>query len=401
MRPAGWSSAVLLSAVSEVEVAGSLASWWCLALRLCVGVDGPCGIMMCQSSLSGRTEEPSVTEITRIAIDTSKSVFTLHGVDAAGRAVLRRNLRRSEMERFFAKHPPVEVVLEACAGSHHWGRWLGRFGHQVRLIPAHYVQPFVKRGKNDRNDAEAIAVAAAQPSIRDVPVKSIEMQAQAMLLSVRDLLVRQRTQLINALRGHAAELGLVAAQGDKGLAELQREIADADEAVVPQAARQALDLLGADISVVEARLTDIDGRLRRQLAGNAVAKRLTAVPGIGPIGALNLALRVDASAFKSGRHFAAWLGLAPREHSTGGKQRMGGISRAGNERLRQLLVLGATAVVQHASRPGRQGPSPWLQELLKRRPRKVAATAWANKMARIVWAMLARDEAYRPARAVA
>jgi len=263
------------------------------------------------------------------------------------------------------------------------------------------VRPFVKRGKNDRNDAEAIAVAAAQPSIRDVPVKSLETQAQAMLLSVRDLLVRQRTQLINALRGHAAELGLVAAQGDNGLAELQREIADADEAVVPQAAKQALDLLGADVSAVDARLADIEARLRRQLSGNAVAKRLAEVPGIGPIGALNLALRVDASAFKSGRHFAAWLGLAPREHSTGGKQRIGGISRAGNERLRQLLVLGATAVVQHASRPGRSGPSPWLQELLKRRPRKVAATAWANKMARIVWAMLARDEAYRPARAAA
>ena len=340
-------------------------------------------------------------EITRIAIDTSKNVFTLHGVDAAGQAVLRRSLRRSEMERFFEKHPRVEVVLEACAGSHHWGRWLGGLGHRVRLIPAHYVQPFVKRGKNDRNDAEAIAVAAAQPSIREVAVKSLGMQAEAMLLSVREILVRQRTQLVNALRGHATELGLVAPQGDKGLNELQGKLASADEAIVPEAAKQAFALLGADISGIEARLAMIDAKLRRQLASNAVAKRLAEVPGIGPIGALNLALRVDASAFRSGRHFAAWLGLAPRENSTGGKQRLGGISRAGNERLRQLLVVGATAVAQHASRPGRAGPSPWLQELLKRRPRKVAATAWANKMARIVWAMMARDQPYRPFRAAA
>jgi transposase len=340
-------------------------------------------------------------EITRIAIDTSKNVFTLHGVDAEGRQVLRRNLRRAGMERFFEKHPPVEVVMEACAGSHHWGRWLGERGHRVRLLPAHYVKPFVKRGKNDRNDAEAIAVAAAQPSIREVPVKSLGMQAEAMLLSVRELLVRQRTQLVNALRGHATELGLVAPAGDKGLTQLQSEIAGAEETVVPEAAKQALAMLGAEICRLEARLAVIDGRLKRQLANTPLAKRLAAVPGIGPIGALNLALRVDASAFSSGRHFAAWLGLAPRENSTGGKQRLGGISRAGNKGLRQLLVLGATAVVRHTARPGRAGPSPWLQELLKRRPRKVAATAWANKMARIVWAMMARDQPYRPVRAAA
>jgi transposase len=339
-----------------------------------------------------------VNEITRIAIDTSKSVFTLHGVDAAGRAVLRRNFRRHQFEAFFEKHPAVEVVLEACGGSHHWGRWLAKLGHRVRLIPPQYVKPFVKRGKNDRNDAEAICVAAAQPSIGAVPVKSAEAQASAMLLSARELLVRQRTQLVNALRGHATELGLVAPLGDKGLTCLRGEIATAAADLVPPAARQALTLLGQEIDRIEARLSEIDVKLKQQFAANPLCRGLAAIPGIGPITALNLALRVDPGQFKSGRHFAAWLGLVPRERSTGGKQRLGGISRAGNERLRQLLVVGATAVIQHA-RADRPGVSPWLVELLKRRPRKLAAVAWANKMARIVWAMMTSGEAYRSAKA--
>ena len=253
-----------------------------------------------------------MSEITRVAIDTSKSVFTIHAVDASDRPVLRRNLRRQDMVPFFAKLPPADIALEACGASRHWGRTLQGLGHRVRLIPPQYVKPFVKRGKNDRNDAEAISDAAARPGMRSVPIKSAERQADAMLLSVRELLVGQRTQLVNALRGHAAEFGLV--------------------------------------------------------------------------------LRVDAGQFQSGRHFAAWLGLTPRDHSSGGKQRLGGISRAGNERLRQLLVLGATAVIQHA-RPGKA--SAWLLALLARRPRKLAAVALANKMARIVWAMLTSGEAYR------
>jgi transposase len=338
-----------------------------------------------------------MNEITRIAIDTSKSVFTLHGVDAAGRAVLRRNFRRHQFQAFFAKQPAVEVVLEACGVSHHWGRWLAQLGHRVRLIPPQYVKPFVKRGKNDRNDAEAICVAASQPSIGEVPVKSAEAQAQAMVLSARELLVRQRTQLVNALRGHATELGLVARIGDKGLTCLRAEIATAAADLVPQAAKQALTLLGQEVDRIEARLAEIDVKLTRQFAANPLCRGLAAIPGIGPITALNLALRVDPGQFKSGRHFAAWLGLVPRERSTGGKQRLGGISRAGNERLRQLLVVGATAVIQHA-RPDRPGVSPWLVELLKRRPRKLAAVAWANKMARIVWAMMTSGEAYRPAK---
>jgi len=259
-----------------------------------------------------QNQEPSITEITRVAIDTSKSVFTIHAVDARDRPVLRRNLRRQDVAGFFAKLPPVEVAIEACGASHHWGRSLQAMGHSVRLIPPQYVKPFVKRGKNDRNDAQAISEAAARPGMPSVAVKTAERQADAKLMA-----------------RHKA--------------------------------------------TPESRL-------------------LAEVPGIGPIGALNIVLRVDAAQFKSARHFAAWLGLTPRDHSTGGKQRLGGITRAGNERLRQLLVLGATAVIQHA-KPGRA--SAWLLALLERRPRKLAAVALANKMARIVWAMMTSGETYR------
>jgi transposase len=301
-----------------------------------------------------------MTDIKRIAIDTSKSVFTLHAVDAADRTVLRRNLRRRELLGFFTERAPVEVALAACGGSHHWGRALTALGHRVRLIPPQYVKPFVKRSKNDRNDAEAISVAAAQPSIASVPVKSAEQQAAAMLLSVRELLVRQRTQLVNAMRGHAAEMGIVAALGEKGLAELRSAIAAADDSVVPAAAKQAIALLGREVWRIETRLKAIDAALMQQHKSNPVSRRLAAIPGIGPIAALSLTLRVDAQQFKSARHFAAWLGLVPRERSTGGRQRLGGISRAGDERLRQLLVLvppRSSGMPSRAGRPLRHGCS--------------------------------------------
>ena len=331
-----------------------------------------------------------MNEISRIAIDTSKSVFTLHGTDADGRAVLRRNLRRQEMVPFFARRPPLEVVLEACGGSHHWGRTLVGLGHQVRLIPPQYVKPFVTRGKNDRNDAEAISEAAARPDMREVTVKSAEQQAQAMLLSVRELLVRQRTQLVNALRGHAAEFGHVSRRGGAGVATVLADVGE--DAALPTPAKDALALLGEEIGRLEAKLAEIDAKLVAQHKQTATSRMLAEVPGIGPISALSLVLRVDFTQFKSGRHFASWLGLTPREHSTGGKTRLGGISRAGDERLRQLLVLGATAVVRRA-KPGKA--SAWLIALLARRPRKLAAVALANKMARIVWAMMTSGEAYR------
>jgi transposase len=338
-----------------------------------------------------------MNEITRVAIDTSKSVFTLHAVDARDQPVLRRNLRRQDLAPFFAKLPPVTVSMEACGGSHYWGRTLQALGHRVRLIPAQYVKPFVKRSKNDRNDAQAISEAAARPGMQEVAVKSADVQARAMLLTVRELLVRQRTQLVNALRGHATEMGLVAPVGGKGLAMLRSEI-EAD-ATLPEAATEALRLLGREVDQLEARLAAIDKNLLAQHKADPDSRRLSAIPGVGPMSALSFSRMVDATQFESGRHFAAWLGLVPREISTGGKQRLGGISRAGNERLRQLLVLGATAVIRFA-RPGRPGVSAWLLALLERKPRKLAAVALANKMARIIWAMLTRGEDYRLAKPV-
>lgn len=333
-------------------------------------------------------------EYKRIAVDTSKHVFTLHGIDAAGAVVLRRELKRADFAAFFAKLAPCEVVLEACGASHHWGRLLLAQGHLVRLLPPQYVKPFVKRGKNDRLDAQAICTAAGQLDTRDVPVKSAERQAALMVLRVRALLVRQRTQLVNALRGHAAEFGLVTARGLARVEPLLERIEA--EAAIPAPARAMLALLGEEIADLDERLRELEAELLALHKANPLSRLLAGVPGIGPITAITLALSVDPAQFVSGRHLAAWIGLTPQEHSTGGKQRLHGISRAGDERLRQLLVLGATAVIRHANRPGSKA-SAWLLGLLERKPRKLAAVALANKMARIVWAMMTRGEAYRVA----
>lgn len=330
-------------------------------------------------------------EFKRIAVDTSKSVFTLHGVDEHGRPVLRQDLTRARFETFLGKSSPTEIVLEACGSSHHWGRVAQALGHTVRLIPPQYVKPFVKRGKNNRNDAEAIGEAASRPTMRCVPVKSAETQAEAMDLSARDLLVRQRTQLVNAVRGHAAEFGVIAAKGIAQVEPLLKRVAASD---MPQAAKETLAQLGRVIAQLDAQLAEIGQRLAAQHKANPVSQRLAAIPGIGPLTALTVAMKVDAGQFESARHFAAWLGLTPKERSTGTRQSLGGISRAGNERLRQLLVVGAMAVIRHA-KPGSKTASPWLLQLLERRPRKVAAVALANKMARTLWAMMANDTAYR------
>ena len=331
-------------------------------------------------------------ELKRLAVDTSKSVFTMHGIDAQERPVLRRNFSRAAFESYMARQPATEVALEACGGSHHWGRLLTQMGHRVRLIPPQYVKPFVKRGKNDRNDAEAICEAAGRPGMAAVPIKSAERQADAMVLGVRELLVRQRTQAINALRGHAAEFGIIAAKGTANVSVLMDRVQQDQQ--IPEAAREMLGFLAHQVEQLDERIGLLDARMRRMAAADPVATRLMEVPSIGPIGAITLSLTVDAAQFVSGRHFAAWLGLVPKERSTGGRQRLGGISRQGNERLRQLLVVGAMAVVRHA-RPGSRSASPWLLQLLERRPRKLAAVALANKMARVVWAMMARGEAYR------
>jgi transposase len=328
----------------------------------------------------------------RIAIDTSKHIFTLHGVDEQERPVLRRELKRGQMEAFLAKQEVTEVVLEACGGSHYWARLLCRLGHRVRLIAPQYVKPFVKRAKNDRNDAEAISEAASRPSMRSVAVKTVDQQAEGMILKHREMLVRQRTQAINALRGHAAEFGVVAAKGTCKAAALLAALA-ADNAI-PVAALAMFEQMGGHIETLDQRVAAMDAELAARHKTNPVSQLLAEIPGVGPLGAITMALTVEPQNFSSARHFAAWLGLTPKEHSTGGKQRMGKISKAGNERLRQLLVVGAMSVIRFAKR-GCRSASEWLLQLLERKPRKLAAVALANKMARIIWAMMAHGEAYR------
>jgi transposase len=333
-------------------------------------------------------------EISRIGVDTSKAVFTLHGVDASGRGVLRLNLRRSQLLAFFSRLPPTAVALEACGSSHHWGRQLAALSHRVRLIPPQYVKPYVKRGKNDRVDAEAICEASSRPDMRFVAVKSVAQQAEGLIPKLRETLMCQRTQLINTLRGHAAEFGVTAAKGTAHVSGLLAAITA--DPTIPEIAKEMLALLGQQIDQLNSQITALAARLHAMHKASATSRRLATIPGIGPLIALSLTLEVDPAAFRSGRHLSAWLGLTPKDHSSGGRQRLGGITRAGNERLRALLVSGAMAVIRHANRPASKTATDWLRQLLQRRPRKLAAVALANKIARIVWAVMTSGQDYRP-----
>jgi transposase len=330
-------------------------------------------------------------EIIRIGLDTSKSVFQVHGVNAAERPVLRKTLRRADVERFFAALAPALIGLEACGASHHWARVLRGLGHEVRLLPPQYVKPYVKRGKNDAADAEAICEAMSRPGMRFVPVRTAENQGELMLHGARELLIKQRTMLVNAIRGHAAEFGVT---GAKGLCRIEALIERiALEAGVPALAREIFASLARQIEAVGEQLAALDTRLRAWHRADERSLRLATVPGIGLIGATALAMKVpDPGVFRSGRHFAAWIGLTPKDHSTAGRQQLGGITRAGDETVRRLLVSGAMAVIQRA-KPGRT--SPWLLGLLARKPRKLVAVALANKTARIAWALMMRGESYR------
>jgi transposase len=334
-----------------------------------------------------------MTRFSRIGLDTSKAVFTLHCVDEAGKPVLRINLRRAQLLAFCRKHASTVVAMEACGGSHHWARKLIALGHEVRLIPAQYVKPYLKRGKNDRNDAEAICEAAGRPGMHFVLAKTEDQQAQAMVMQVRNTLIGQRTQLINALRGHAAAFGVIAAKGTSKILPLLAEIAA--ETVIPAIAREMMALLGRQIDHLDSEIAALEARFAAMHRDNAISQLLATAPGIGPVIGLSFAIEVDAAAFETGRHLAAWLGLTPQEHSTGGKQRMGGISRAGNERLRCLLVEAAMSVITAVETRGSKLATPWLPAMLARRPRKVVAVALANRMARMIWAMMTRREAYR------
>jgi transposase len=332
-------------------------------------------------------------QVSTIGIDLAKNVFQVHGVDAIGKVTITKKLRRSQVLALFERFPRCLIGMEACATSHHWARELRALGHDVRLMPASYVKAYVKRNKNDAADAAAICEAVARPSMRFVPVKTAEQQSALMLHRTRDLLVRQRTQLINAMRAHLAELGLVAARGREGVQSLIALVRD-NVSQLPDLARSALQAILSQLDALGQQIANIERHLHAQHRVNEVSQRLETIPGIGVIGATAIAATVtDPKVFKSGREFAAWIGLVPRQNSSGGKERLGSISKQGDRYLRRLLVIGATAVIRQA----RTHPDehPWLIQLLARRPAKVVAVALANKTARIAWAVLARGGTYR------
>jgi len=336
-------------------------------------------------------------QITRIFIDTSKSVFQLHGVNAAETPVLRRKLRRGELVAFFTKLPPTVVALEACGASHHWARVLGDLGHEVKLIAPQLVKPYVKRNKNDGRDAEGGCEAMSRPTMRFVPVKTAQQQAALMLAGVRERLVRDRTQLTNTIRGHAAEFGLVAAKGLDKIEPLLARIAE--DQTLPALARALFAELGGDYARLEGRLKATDARLMAWHRGNELSRRLAKIPGVGPIGACLMVMKTpDPHAFKSARCYPAWIGLTPKDHSTAGRQRLGVITRAGDETLRSVLVVGATAVIKQAIVNGGRGAAPWLAALLTRKPPKLAAVALANKTARTAWKMMVTGQDFDPVR---
>jgi transposase len=332
-----------------------------------------------------------VDQIIRIGMDTSKHVFQLHGVNAAEKVVLRKKLRRKEMIAFFKALAPTVIGIEACGGSHHWARLLQSFGHEVKLIAPQLVKPYVKRGKNDAADAEALCEAMSRPTMRFVPVKTEEQQGALMLMGLRDRLIRNRTQLSNAIRGYAAEFGLTAAKGMAHLDPLLERI-QADESL-PALARELFAVQAEEYQQLQSQIDSVDAKLTAWHKTNACSRRLAEIPSVGPIGAALLQMKTPApELFRSGRQFAAWIGLTPKDHSTAGKVRLGIITRAGDETLRSVLVSGATAVIQHVRRGGRA--EPWIVELLKRKPPKLAAVALANKTARIAWKLMVTGESY-------
>jgi transposase len=339
-----------------------------------------------------------MSEITTIGLDLGKHVFQVHGIDAAGRTVLRKRLRRGQVLGFFSRIPQCLVGLEACATGHYWARELGALGHEVRLMPAQYVKAYIKRNKNDAADAEAICEAVSRPTMRFVPVKTAEQQAAQLLHRGRERLVRQRTMLVNALRAHLAEFGIVAAQGLRNVGQLIAIVRDAGDLRLPDVARQVLQVLACQIEQIEAAITALEKKLLAWHKSNPVSQRLASIPGIGPIIATAIATTVaDPHVFRSGREFAAWLGLVPRQNSTGGKTRLGGISKRGNRYLRRLLINGASA---NLLRSKATNADPWVIGLRRRRPPLVVAVALANKTARIAWAVMLRQSQYQ-ARAAA
>lgn len=334
-------------------------------------------------------------QITTIGLDLAKNVFQVHGVDAEGQEVVRRKLRRGELLRFFEKLRPCLVGMEACAGAHHWARQISAFGHEVKLMPPAYVKPYVRRQKNDMTDAAAICEAVSRPSMRYVPVKSAAQQAALLAHRGRSLLIRQRTALINAIRAHCMEFGIVARQGPANIAALVAVIQDNQNPLLPQDARPALLILVEQLQLLGRQIEAMEKEATAGQRLDERVKRLMTIPGIGIITATAIAATVpDAKAFKNGREFAAWIGLVPRQQSSGGKERLGGHTKMGDAYLRRLLISGAHAVISHAKRRKDIGET-WLGGLLARKPSMVAAVALANKTSRIAWAIMVRGETYR------
>jgi len=335
-----------------------------------------------------------VGEVSMIGLDLAKSVFQAHGADASGGVVFRKRLRRDKLLAFFAGQPRCVVAMEACASSHYWAREIAALGHETRLIPPAYVKPFVKRQKNDMADAEAICEAAQRPTMRFVTPKSAEAQGAAVVFRTRDLLVRQRTQLINALRGHLAEFGFIVRQGSGHVSKLIDLVAD-PSSELPAEARAVLAVIADSLQAIQARISVLDREIAARAKADPLVRRLMTIPGVGPIVATALvALAPEASTFRRGRDFAAWLGLTPRQHSSGGKERLGRTTKMGERSLRRLLILGASSAAKNAGRDGSRA-SPWLVGMLARKPRMLVTVALANKMARIVWALMAHGGTYR------
>ena len=331
---------------------------------------------------------------TIIGLDLAKHVFQVHGVAADGQVVLRRQLRRSELLKFFRALPACLVGMEACASAHYWARQLSALGHTVRLMPATFVKPYAKRGKSDAIDAEAICEAVTRPTMRFVPVKSAEQQSVVMLHRTRDLLVRQRTMLVNALRGHLGEFGVIGPKGISRLSDLLALASSTPVCELPDLARECVELLLAQIEDLQRRVSVVERSIAHWHRTNEVSRRLETIPGVGVISATAIAALVpDAGSFRSSRQFAAWIGLVPRLSGTGGKVQLGRISKAGNRYLRRLLTLGATSLVHYARRSPQKWA--WIATLLARRPTRVVITAVANKLARIVWAVLGSSESFR------
>jgi transposase len=333
--------------------------------------------------------------VSTIGLDLAKNVFQVHAVDHDGQVVVRKKLRRHKLLAFFADLSPCLVGMEACSSAHHWAREIKRLGHDVRLMPPHYVKPYVKRGKNDAADAEAICEAVTRPSMRFVALKGTEQQSVLMLHRSRDLLIRQRTMLANALRSHFAEFGIVAAQGIENVAKLAAMIEDKGQHRLPAAAVTALSTIIEQLKALKVGIDGLEKAIKQWHRKNPESCRLATIPGIGPITASAISATVaDPQQFKSGRHLAAWLGLVPRQNSSGGKERLGRISKQGDRYLRQLLVVGATSILGVVSKK-RTATNSWVMKLLESKPPRMVTVALANKMARIAWAIMVRGETFK------